>query len=72
MGEIAVFSFALNLAHFLLGIVAIFFALRALDKFANHQFSKALEKMYENPLALGFYLGLRFAGACLYASAFVH
>lgn len=72
MTEIAFFSFGLDLTHFLLGIVAIFVALRLLDKLAAHRFTLALEKMYENPLALGLYLGLRFAGACLYASAFVH
>lgn len=71
MSEIVFVSFALDLVHFLIGMAAIFAALRILDRLALHRFTKSLEKLYENPLALGLYLGLRFAGACLYASAFV-
>ena len=75
MLDIALQSGALNLVYLVVALGVGFAILSYLDfrlskgtsKFASH-----FNKMADEPVALGIYLGLRFLGVCWIAASFVH
>lgn len=71
MTELTIYSVAVDLIHLIIGLGVIFLALRLFDKLVARHFTDSFEKLYENPIGLGIYLGLRFLGVCYYASGFL-
>ena len=65
MGEVILTSIVVKLLTALAALLIVWGMFRLLDKGTGHPFSEAMEKMYESPLAVAAYYGLRFVGACL-------
>lgn len=65
MTEILATSIIMRAIIALIALVVIWGLFRALDHASGHPFKEAVEKMYESPLALAIYYGLRFVGGCV-------
>lgn len=68
-------SFLLNLIYALVGFSVLLMASvyldRRIQKMKGGHFKLVIDRIHENPLSVAIYYGLRFAGLCLLASAFV-
>ncbi|HVJ31684.1 MAG TPA: hypothetical protein VND94_01100 [Terriglobia bacterium] len=68
-------SFLLNLSYAVTGfsvlLIASVYLDRRIQKMKGGHFKQVIDKIHDNALAMAVYYGLRFAGLCLLASAFV-
>jgi hypothetical protein len=68
-------SFLLNLLYAGVGfsvlLIASIYLDRRIQKMKGGHFKQVIYHIHENALAMAIYYGLRFAGLCLLASAFV-
>jgi len=64
MSEVIITSMAIKVAMAFMALLVIWGLFRLLDRSTGLPFYKAMEIMYENPVALAVYYGLRFLGAC--------
>lgn len=68
-------SFLLNLAYALVGfsvlLVASIYLDRRIRKLKGGHFREVIDRIHESSISMAIYYGLRFAGLCLLASAFV-
>lgn len=74
MLDVIVQSFGINLAYLILMLVIGWFILLWLDRRlarGRGLFAQHFQAMQANGMALAIYLGLRFVGICLIASAFI-
>lgn len=68
-------SFLLNLAYAIVGfsvlLIASVYLDRRIRKMKGGHFREVIDRIHETPLSMAVYYGMRFAGLCLLASAFV-
>lgn len=65
MNQVLLTSIGLQLVTAIIALLVIWGMFRLLDRGMGHPFADAVEKMYENPMAVALYYGLRFLGACI-------
>lgn len=71
MGEVVLVSFLVDMAKFAGAVTAAWGILHILDRMAETKFTDALDTILGDPKAVALYFGLRFAGVCFIAAAFV-
>lgn len=71
METFTLWAFGLNLFYFLTTVVVGWHLLRWLDRKAGLSFTEALEKMRENPLALGVYYAGRIIALAIIGAGFL-
>jgi hypothetical protein len=68
-------SFLLNLLYAVIGFSVLLMASvyldRRIQKMKGGHFKQVIDKIHENSTSVAIYYGLRFAGLCLLAGAFV-
>lgn len=68
-------SFLLNLLYALVGfsvlLMASIYLDRRIQKMKGGHFRLVIDRIHETPISMAIYYGLRFAGLCLLAGAFV-
>ncbi len=68
-------SFLLNLLYAIIGfgvlLVASVYLDRRIQKMKGGHFREVIDRIHETSISMAIYYGLRFAGLCLLASAFV-
>ncbi|MEQ8226750.1 MAG: hypothetical protein RIA64_01590 [Rhodospirillales bacterium] len=71
METFTLLAFGLNLLYFLTAVAVGWHLLRWLDRKAGLPFTEALEKMRENPLALGVYYAGRVVALAILGAGFL-
>lgn len=72
MFDFPLIAFAMNLAYLLVTLFVIWLVLKLLDRSLGISFGTDVwPVLKQSPVALAVYHGMRFAGVCLLASAFL-
>lgn len=71
MGEVVAVSMLVDLVKFFGAVTAAWAILRILDRISGAKFTEALDEIWKDPKAVALYFGLRFAGVCFIAAAFI-